>query len=134
QGILSIVVVPVFVNNAWWGFIGFDDCVDERIWTEAEVDALHIAGGVLGAAIEREKREETLRQLNETLEARVEKRTRRLIKANRRLKKDIALRKAAEVALRESEKRFRQLADAMPQMVWISSPDGKTEYYNQQLK
>jgi PAS domain-containing protein len=30
----------------------------------------------------------------------------------------------AEHALRESESRFRQLADAVPQMVWVTRPDG----------
>jgi PAS domain S-box-containing protein len=31
---------------------------------------------------------------------------------------------------RESEERYRQLADAMPQIVWTASPDGKATYYN----
>jgi PAS domain S-box-containing protein len=33
-------------------------------------------------------------------------------------------------ALRESESRFRQVADAMPQLVWTAGPDGKVDYYN----
>ena len=33
-------------------------------------------------------------------------------------------------AVAESEARFRQLADAMPQMVWVTRPDGFHEYYN----
>jgi PAS domain S-box-containing protein len=35
-----------------------------------------------------------------------------------------------EAALRESEARFRQLADAMPQIVWTARPDGLVEYFN----
>ena len=35
-----------------------------------------------------------------------------------------------EVALRESEARFRQLADAMPQIVWTARPDGEIDYFN----
>lgn len=38
----------------------------------------------------------------------------------------------AEVALRESEAKFRTIADAMPQMVWSTQPDGHHDYYNQQ--
>jgi two-component system sensor histidine kinase/response regulator len=30
-----------------------------------------------------------------------------------------------------SEKRFRNLADAMPQIVWTATPDGELDYYNQ---
>lgn len=45
--------------------------------------------------------------------------------------RDISALKAAELALLESESRFRQLADAVPQMVWVALPDGYHEYYNQ---
>ena len=44
--------------------------------------------------------------------------------------RDITERKRAEEALRESESRFRQLADTMPQIVWVTRPDGYHEYYN----
>jgi PAS domain S-box-containing protein len=45
---------------------------------------------------------------------------------------DIDNRKLAEDAVRESEKRFRQLADSMPQIVWTANADGYTDYFNQQ--
>lgn len=35
-----------------------------------------------------------------------------------------------EAALRESEAKFRAIADAMPQMVWSTLPDGFHDYYN----
>ena len=40
QAIKSLMVVPIFVGGEWWGFIGFDDCVTERKWSPAEIDAL----------------------------------------------------------------------------------------------
>jgi PAS domain S-box-containing protein len=45
---------------------------------------------------------------------------------------DITARKEAERALRESEARFKTIADAMPQMVWSTLPDGFHDYFNQQ--
>jgi PAS domain S-box-containing protein len=35
-------------------------------------------------------------------------------------------------ALRDSEAKFRTIANAMPQMVWSTMPDGYHDYYNQQ--
>ncbi len=43
---------------------------------------------------------------------------------------DIDDQKRAEVALRESDRWFRQLADSMPQIVWTARPDGFLDYYN----
>jgi PAS domain S-box-containing protein len=45
--------------------------------------------------------------------------------------RNVTERRLAEQALRESEIRFRQLADAMPQIVWTARPDGYTDYFNE---
>ncbi len=45
--------------------------------------------------------------------------------------RDITEQKRAERLLRESEAQFRQLADAMPQIVWTARPDGYLDYYNE---
>ncbi|HEY3418329.1 MAG TPA: PAS domain S-box protein, partial [Armatimonadota bacterium] len=47
---------------------------------------------------------------------------------------DITEQRAAEEELRESETRFRQLADAMPQLVWTADPDGRVDYYNNRYR
>ena len=46
------------------------------------------------------------------------------------LRREMAERLRAQEAGRESEARFRELADAMPQLVWMASADGKVDYYN----
>ncbi len=38
----------------------------------------------------------------------------------------------AEQALRESDSQFRLLADAIPQIVWITDADGRIEFFNKQ--
>ena len=39
-------------------------------------------------------------------------------------------RQRAEAARREHEERFRQLIEAMPQLVWTALPDGQRDYFN----
>jgi PAS domain S-box-containing protein len=48
-----------------------------------------------------------------------------------KIARDISESKRVRAALMESEARFRQLADTMPQIVWTARPDGYVDYYNE---
>jgi PAS domain S-box-containing protein len=48
--------------------------------------------------------------------------------------RDIEERKRAEARLRDSEERFRQMLEALPQIAFVIRADGIAEYYNQQLR
>ncbi|RLD77017.1 MAG: hypothetical protein DRJ15_14325 [Bacteroidetes bacterium] len=102
MGLLSIVVMPIFVNNTWWGFIGLDECCRPRDWTEAELNALGTAADIIGAAIHRKRVEIELLKLNNELENRIQERTKDLIG-------EISDRKNIEELLRESEDKYRQI-------------------------
>jgi PAS domain S-box-containing protein len=43
---------------------------------------------------------------------------------------NVTEKRKAETALREREARFRELADAMPQIVWTAKADGSLDYFN----
>lgn len=45
--------------------------------------------------------------------------------------RDVTHLKAVELSLKESEQRFRALADTIPQLAWISDPRGNISWFNQ---
>jgi len=53
QGIISILVVPIYMHDEFWGFIGFDDCHKERKFQEVDEKILRSGGLLLAAAMER---------------------------------------------------------------------------------
>ena len=55
QGIISILVVPVFLENNFWGFVGFDDCQKEREFSDAEEAILRSCGLLFANALLRNK-------------------------------------------------------------------------------
>ncbi|NJN43916.1 MAG: PAS domain S-box protein, partial [Anaerolineae bacterium] len=67
QSIQSLIIVPIFIGEFWWGFMGFDDCWVEREWANSELETLKTAGSILGAAIQRDLSEAAIQRRNEEL-------------------------------------------------------------------
>jgi len=51
QGVLSILIVPVFLRDRFWGFVGFDDCHKERLFSESEESILRSGSLLIGHAM-----------------------------------------------------------------------------------
>lgn len=62
KGIVSTLVVPVFLQDKFWGFVGFDDCRRERVFTKTEESILSSTSLLLANAW---TREEAYRELEE---------------------------------------------------------------------
>lgn len=58
--VISTAIVPIFVEERWWGFLGLDACNHHRNWSTAEVDALNIAANTLSTALARQQNEVAL--------------------------------------------------------------------------
>ncbi|HEY6567245.1 MAG TPA: EAL domain-containing protein [Actinomycetota bacterium] len=61
EGVRSVASVPVFMNGEWWGYLGFDDCTEDRFWDDGEVDALRLVASSLGEALRRDRHQEAVR-------------------------------------------------------------------------
>lgn len=100
QDIISVLVVPIFAQSRWFGFLGFDDCHVNRHWSVAETNTIVTAGSIMGSAIQRDLMDAQLRKLNQELEERVLQRT-------RKLEAEITERRNIENMLRASEEKYR---------------------------
>ncbi len=85
-------------------------------------------------ATERKRVEAALRHAQADLEARIRDRTTELVEANRRLREEIAERKGAEAALRESEQRLHSILESSPSIVFLKDVEGRYLYVNPQFR
>ncbi|MDI6045024.1 PAS domain-containing protein [Flavobacterium yafengii] len=65
KGIKSYLFTPIFSDNLFWGWIGYDDCKTERKWADEEVYALHTVSKNIGLRLNQDK---TILKLEATLE------------------------------------------------------------------
>lgn len=53
QNILSILILPIFVKEQLYGYIGFDDCTTERVWSDDEINILEALAINISSSFER---------------------------------------------------------------------------------
>lgn len=80
-------------------------------------------------SIERKRVEMELRKVQEELEERVRQRTTELEQAVTVLGDEALTRERTEKALRDSEARFRQMCEALPEVCWMTAPDLSEVYF-----
>ncbi len=54
RDIRSILLVPIMIDGIYWGFIGFDDCRSDRLWSEDEEYFLATMAATIGAVIKQD--------------------------------------------------------------------------------
>jgi hypothetical protein len=64
QGILSLLILPIFSDGELAGFVGFDDCTQGRRWSSTDVDVLIALTMALGIALSREEEREAERAVS----------------------------------------------------------------------
>ena len=85
QQIKSVLILPILVNDSFFGYMGFDQCDREREWDDSEVYLLKSAAMTLSRHIERQQALEEIASQHHQLEDRVKNRTAQLELANEEL-------------------------------------------------
>ncbi|OYT17865.1 MAG: hypothetical protein B7C24_00345 [Bacteroidetes bacterium 4572_77] len=60
QEIISLIVIPIFADNTFWGFLGFDNCVNNKEWNDNDIKYFTIATKRLEHSIELVKKQKLL--------------------------------------------------------------------------
>jgi PAS domain S-box-containing protein len=105
MGILSAASVPLKVGGEINGAISFVSTRRHLIWTEDLLSQVRVLGEVFWNALQRKH----------TMQA--------LFSSNAALRK-------SEAVLRESEERFRLVADTAPALIWMSGTDKLCSFFN----
>lgn len=106
----------------------YNPTIQDWVWLIVSADPHLAADGSVEQVIctfsditERKRAKDALARLNEELENRVKERTAQLEQKNQQLEVEIVQRQQAEDAIRESEGRFRQLAENIDEVFWMSN-------------
>ncbi len=69
QDTQAVMVIPIFLRNQFWGFVGFDNCRDERLFTENEESIMRSGSLLVASALLRNEYMLGLRDTSIQLEA-----------------------------------------------------------------
>jgi PAS domain S-box-containing protein len=93
------LVVPIRQGNQLWGMLIVHHCSSSRQWQALEIDLLKELATQVGIGLQQA-------ELYQKAQA------------------ELAERKQAEESLRQSEERYRYLAESIPQLIWTANPGG----------
>jgi PAS domain S-box-containing protein len=63
--IKSILILPLYINDIFTGFIGFDDCTKEKKWSEEEIYIFQVLANNISSALERNRNENKILESEE---------------------------------------------------------------------
>jgi hypothetical protein len=68
KGVLSILVVPIFIHDRFWGFVGFEDCHKERLFSLEEESILQSASLMIANSYIRDEMLQNIKDTSNKLE------------------------------------------------------------------
>ena len=83
---------------------------------------------------DRKQAKQTLQQLNEDLEQRVQQRTAQLLTSNESLQTEIERRRQIELEFQENQVRFQAILDNAPSVIYLKEPEGRLLLVNREFE
>jgi PAS domain S-box-containing protein len=129
-GYETSALIPLRFGDQTFGLLQFED-KRAGMLSEELLSTLESISVNLSLTLSQRQYAEDLRREKNTLERRVLERTTELSEVNSALLQVIEDKEKVEASLRESEERFRVMANSIPQLAWIARADGYISWYNQ---
>jgi signal transduction histidine kinase len=67
QEIKAVLFVPIYSNDLFWGWVGFDNCQTDETFTESQQDALLVLASTIGNVIAMQKQQAEIQLANDRL-------------------------------------------------------------------
>jgi len=64
QKIKSILILPLIFNEEYYGFLGFDECIEHNKWNKNEVELLRTIAQIFTTSYQKKKADDKLKKLN----------------------------------------------------------------------
>ncbi len=69
QHIKAFLTIPIYIDEKFHGFVGFDNCTEEKEWSEEELKTLKTIASNVTTAIEREREQKLILEKSRQLDA-----------------------------------------------------------------
>jgi PAS domain S-box-containing protein len=120
----SYYFVPFIVRGELLGTFLLVNCIQGADYLRSVLPMVDRVVDIVSSRMENIVLLEQIREINRTLEFRVEERTKKLVETNAQLGMEITERKRSGVKLKESEDRLKTIIETEPECVKILAPDG----------
>jgi PAS domain S-box-containing protein len=68
QRVKSILIIPMYIDHEYFGFVGFDECDEHRKWEKSEIEFLKTIANLISNAYERKKAEDEVKNQKHLLQ------------------------------------------------------------------
>jgi PAS domain-containing protein len=120
----SYYFVPFIVRGELLGTFLLVNCIQGADYLRSVLPMVDRVVDIVSSRMENIVLLEQIREINRTLEFRVEERTKKLVETNAQLGMEITERKRSGVKLKESEDRLKTIIETEPECVKVLAPDG----------